>query len=60
VLGKVELMKRGGPSVAVQGGIGDDFRVAAPENDPRFEGPQAAASQARTDATSELMAAPEH
>ena len=26
VLGKIDLMKRGGPSVAVQGGLGASFR----------------------------------
>jgi NADH-quinone oxidoreductase subunit I len=50
VLGKIELMKRGGPSVAVQGGIGDDFRAVAPEDDPRFEGPGAAQSKGLADA----------
>lgn len=37
VLGKIDLMKRGGPSVAVQGGIGADFRQTAPKHDPRFD-----------------------
>lgn len=35
VLGKIELMRRGGPSVAVQGGIGEDYRTRAPKGDPR-------------------------
>lgn len=36
VLGKIDLMKRGGPSVAVQGGIGAGYREEAPKADPRF------------------------
>jgi NADH-quinone oxidoreductase subunit I len=36
VLRKVELMKLGGPSVAVQGGVGPDYRASAPQSDPRF------------------------
>lgn len=36
VLNKVDLMRRGGPSVAVQGGLGDDYRQRAPKGDPRF------------------------
>ena len=36
VLGKVDLMARGGPSVAVQGGVGDNYRETAPKADPRF------------------------
>ena len=36
VLGKIDLMKRGGPSVAVQGGLGADYRSEAPKADPRF------------------------
>ena len=36
VLGKIDLMKRGGPSVAVQGGAGADYRADAPKGDPRF------------------------
>ncbi len=36
VLGKVELMSRGGPSVATQGGLGPEFRAVAPQADPRF------------------------
>lgn len=36
VLSKVELMSRGTLSVAVQGGIGSDYRAAAPQADPRF------------------------
>ncbi|HET6582872.1 MAG TPA: NADH-quinone oxidoreductase subunit I [Nannocystaceae bacterium] len=38
VLRKVELMSRGGPSVAVQGGVGPDYRAVAPQPDPRFAG----------------------
>jgi hypothetical protein len=37
VLGKIDLMKRGGPSVAVQGGLGPSYREEAPKQDPRFE-----------------------
>lgn len=37
VLGKVDLMKRGTPSVAQQGGVGADYRTTAPKADPRFE-----------------------
>jgi NADH-quinone oxidoreductase subunit I len=37
VLRKIDLLKRGGPSVAKQGGVGEDFRVKAPKSDPRFE-----------------------
>jgi NADH-quinone oxidoreductase subunit I len=36
VLGKIDLMKRGGPSVAVQGGLGSDYRNTAKKLDPRF------------------------
>jgi NADH-quinone oxidoreductase subunit I len=36
VLRKVELMSRGGPSVATQGGLGADYRGEAPAADPRF------------------------
>jgi NADH-quinone oxidoreductase subunit I len=36
VLGKIDLLKRGGPSVAVQGGVGADYRVEVPKSDPRF------------------------
>ncbi len=36
VLAKVELMKRGTQSVAVQGGVGADYRADAPKADPRF------------------------
>jgi NADH-quinone oxidoreductase subunit I len=36
VLGKIDLMKRGGLSVAVQGGQGADYRASAPKADPRF------------------------
>ncbi len=36
VLGKVELMARGGPSVAVQGGVAANYREVAPAEDPRF------------------------
>lgn len=36
VLRKVELMSRGGPSVAQQGGLGADYRGEAPAADPRF------------------------
>ncbi len=36
VLGKIDLMKRGGPSVAVQGGVGPSYRERAPKADPRF------------------------
>ena len=38
VLRKVELMSRGGPSVAQQGGLGADYRGEAPAADPRFPG----------------------
>jgi NADH-quinone oxidoreductase subunit I len=38
VLSKVDLMSRGGPSVAVQGGLGADYRADAPAADPRFVG----------------------
>lgn len=38
VLRKVELMSRGGPSVATQGGLGADYRGEAPAADPRFSG----------------------
>ena len=37
VLGKVDLMKRGTQSVAQQGGLGPDYRNAAPKADPRFD-----------------------
>jgi len=37
VLGKIDLMKRGTLSVAKQGGLGADYRAAAPKADPRFE-----------------------
>ncbi len=37
VLGKIDLMKRGTPSVAQQGGVGADYRTTAPKADPRFE-----------------------
>lgn len=37
VLGKIDLMSRGGPSVAVQGGAAPDFRVEVPDADPRFD-----------------------
>jgi NADH-quinone oxidoreductase subunit I len=37
VLRKVDLMKRGTQSVAVQGGAGADYRVTAPKADPRFD-----------------------
>ncbi|MBP7288587.1 MAG: NADH-quinone oxidoreductase subunit I [Nannocystaceae bacterium] len=36
VLRKVDLMSRGGPSVAVQGGLGADYRAVEPAADPRF------------------------
>lgn len=36
VLGKIDLMKRGGLSVAVQGGVEGDYRTHAPALDPRF------------------------
>lgn len=36
VLGKIDLLKRGGPSVATQGGLGADYRAQAPKADPRF------------------------
>jgi NADH-quinone oxidoreductase subunit I len=38
VLGKIDLMKRGGPSVAVQGGAGAEYRDTHPAADPRFAG----------------------
>ena len=37
VLAKVELMKRGTQSVAVQGGVGANFRATASKADPRFD-----------------------
>jgi hypothetical protein len=37
VLRKLDLLKRGGPSVARQGGVGEDFRSKAPDADPRFD-----------------------
>lgn len=37
VLGKIELLKKGKKSVAVQGGIGADYRAKAPKADPRFK-----------------------
>jgi len=36
VLAKVDLMKRGTLSVAIQGGVSADFRADAPKADPRF------------------------
>lgn len=36
VLGKIDLMKRGTLSVAVQGGHGPNYRETAPKADPRF------------------------
>ena len=36
VLGKIDLLKRGGPSVAVQGGAAPNYRETAPKADPRF------------------------
>lgn len=36
VLTKLDLLKHGGPSVAVQGGHGADYRKDAPKADPRF------------------------
>jgi NADH-quinone oxidoreductase subunit I len=36
VLGKIDLMKRGGLSVAVQGGAAANYREVAPKRDPRF------------------------
>ena len=37
VLAKVDLMKRGTLSVAVQGGVGEDYRNTAPKADPRVK-----------------------
>lgn len=37
VLGKIELMRRGEQSVAVQGGVGATYRHDAPAGDPRFD-----------------------
>jgi NADH-quinone oxidoreductase subunit I len=37
VLGKIDLMKRGSLSVAVQGGAGADYRETLPADDPRFD-----------------------
>ncbi len=37
VLSKIDLLKRGGPSVAVQGGIAPNFRDKQSARDPRFE-----------------------
>ncbi len=38
VLSKIDLLKRGAPSVAVQGGLGPDYRTLQPDRDPRFPG----------------------
>jgi NADH-quinone oxidoreductase subunit I len=36
VLSKIDLLTRGGPSVAAQGGLGPDYREKQPALDPRW------------------------